>query len=311
MIFWIGITDTAWFEQLSSQQPVEVNFWQPSGRVAFRALEPGGLFLFKLHHPLNFVVGGGWFVRYSALPASIAWKAFDIRNGVNGLAALIARVRKYSNDNSSPDPNIGCIILERPFFWPREAWIDVSARWAPNIVRGRTFDTADPAHAALWAEVRDRLTTDPEETWFVPNLRELDESAPRWTQEFLTRARLGQGTFRVLVTEGYGRRCAMTGERTLPVLEAAHIRPYAESGPHRLSNGLLLRSDVHTLFDLGFLTVTEDYRIEVSKRIREQYENGKDYYALHGKGLGNLPARPDERPNPEYLRWHNESCFRP
>jgi len=311
VIFWVGITDTDWFERLSGEQPVEVNFWQPSGRVAFRALQPGGLFLFKLHHPRNFIVGGGWFVRYSALPASIAWKAFETKNGVGSVAELTTRVRKYSKDNSSPDPLIGCSILERPFFWSRDAWIDLSGRWAANIVRGRTFDTDVPADAALWAEVRDRLSTDPEERLYVPNLHDLDESAPRWTQEFLTRARLGQGTFRILVTEGYGRRCAMTGERTLPVLEAAHIRPYSESGPHRLSNGLLLRSDVHTLFDLGFLTVTDDYRIEVSKRIKAEYENGRDYYALHGKALANLPARLDERPSAQYLRWHNESRFRP
>ena len=47
----------------------------------------------------------------------------------------------------------------------------------------------------------------------------------------------------------------MTQERTLPVLEAAHINAYAHGGPHQLSNGLLLRSDLHTLFDRGYITV--------------------------------------------------------
>jgi putative restriction endonuclease len=310
VIFWIGITDTEWFEQLSTDAPVEVNFWQPSGRIPFRALEPGGLFLFKLHHPRNFIVGGGWFVRYSALPASVAWKAFEAQNGVRSQAELIARVRKYARDDHSPDPLIGCSILERPFFWSRDMWIDLSGRWAPNIVRGRTYDTTVPADAALWAEVRDRLQTDPQERLYVPNLLEIDTETPRWTQEFLTRARLGQGTFRILVTEGYGRRCAITQERTLPVLEAAHIRPYAESGPHRLSNGLLLRSDVHTLFDLGYMTVTPDYRVVVSRRIKTEFENGRDYYALHGRELANLPMRADERPEKDFLRWHNTERYK-
>ena len=72
--------------------------------------------------------------------------------------------------------------------------------------------------------------------------------------------RLGQGAFRVLVTDAYRRRCTISNERTLPVLEAAHIRPYADNGPHQLSNGLLLRSDLHRLFDLGYFTVDPDRR---------------------------------------------------
>jgi putative restriction endonuclease len=311
VIFWVGITDTDWFEHLAREQPLEVNFWQPSGRVPFRALSPGGLFLFKLHSPQNFVVGGGWFVRYSALPASVAWKAFETKNGVRSFSDLVSRVRHYARDDSSPDPIIGCIVLEQPFFWPRDQWIDVSTRWSPNIVRGRIYDTAKADGADLWHSVRAQLVAMPEESLPTRNLpTQMDEDAPRWTQEFLTRARLGQGAFRILVTEAYRRRCAITGERTLPVLDAAHIRPYAELGPHRLANGLLLRSDVHTLFDLGYVTVTPDFKVEVSKRIRELYENGRDYYALHGKGLSNLPDRPEDRPSADYLRWHNESRFR-
>lgn len=72
------------------------------------------------------------------------------------------------------------------------------------------------------------------------------------------------------------RRCAATGERTLPVLEAAHVRPYAEGGRHELSNGILLRSDLHTLFDSGYLTITPNYHIEVSRRIRDEFENGRE-----------------------------------
>ena len=56
----VGITDRDWFELLSSlPQLDEVNFWQPSGKQQFRALAPGELFLFKLHSPDNFIVGGG------------------------------------------------------------------------------------------------------------------------------------------------------------------------------------------------------------------------------------------------------------
>lgn len=108
----------------------------------------------------------------------------------------------------------------------------------------------------------------------------------------------------------YGRRCAVSGERTVPALEAAHIKPYAESGPHAIANGLLLRSDIHRLFDRGYLTVAEDYSVEVSRRIKEEYENGRDYYRYHGQKLEVLPARIQEQPGGGYLRWHNEHVYR-
>jgi putative restriction endonuclease len=68
----------------------------------------------------------------------------------------------------------------------------------------------------------------------------------------------------------------------LPVLEAAHIRPHGSGGPHQPENGLLLRSDLHTLFDQGYMTVDADeLKVVVSGRIREEFENGRDYKPSH------------------------------
>ena len=131
----------------------------------------------------------------------------------------------------------------------------------------------------------------------------------RYGTEYITRSRLGQGAFRVLVTDAYSRRCSITGEKTLPVLQAAHIQPFAEYGPHSVNNGLLLRSDLHILFDQGFLTVTKDLHVEVNSRIKEEYENGRDYYALHGKPLKVLPPREEDRPAREFLDWHNTHIY--
>lgn len=64
----------------------------------------------------------------------------------------------------------------------------------------------------------------------------------------------------------------MTGEKTLPVLDAAHIKPYAMAKQHEISNGILLRSDLHTLFDRGYLGIdSDDHKFLVSRRIREQF----------------------------------------
>lgn len=76
-------------------------------------------------------------------------------------------------------------------------------------------------------------------------------TTPMFGEPRPVRPRLGQGAFRVMITDTYERRCAVAREKALPVLEAAHIRPVSAGGEHELPNGLLLRSDVHRLLDRG------------------------------------------------------------
>ncbi len=81
MKFFVGITDSDWFDILSNLPYIdEVNFWQPSGKTQFRALKPGEPFLFKLHSPLNYIVGCGFFAHSTILPSSLAWDAFGEKN---------------------------------------------------------------------------------------------------------------------------------------------------------------------------------------------------------------------------------------
>ena len=95
---YVGVTDYEWFDLLRKQPFLdEVNFWQPSGKRQFRALNPGELFLFKLHYPHNCIVGGGVFAHSTLLPISLAWDSFDIANGATSLSELRMRVSKYHN----------------------------------------------------------------------------------------------------------------------------------------------------------------------------------------------------------------------
>ncbi len=305
MRFWAGVTNNAWFNFLSQSAPDEVNFWQPRGSATYAALEPGTPFLFKLKRPHHHVAGSGYFVKSTSLPLSIAREVFGPKNGAAQRGVFEKMIRSLLADPTVRDAEIGCTVLAQPFFWPHEAWIPDPIDFAANIVRGRYCDTAEPSGAQLWADVQSRLTAPFNEP---PRVGEL-ELPERYGAPIPIRPRLGQGAFRVLVTDAYQRRCALTGESTLPVLEAAHIQPYAESGPHDPANGLLLRSDFHKLFDIGLVTATPDRHIEVSPRIREEWFNGKAYYRLHGQPLPRLPEHPDHRPGEAYLRWHNENRF--
>ncbi|MBK9289056.1 MAG: HNH endonuclease [Flavobacteriales bacterium] len=80
-------------------------------------------------------------------------------------------------------------------------------------------------------------------------------------------------------------------------------------GGTSISNGMLLRSDFHKLFDAGLVTVTPELRVRVSDRIQEQYFNGKAYYRLHDQPLTVIPKLDSQRPDPEFLRWHLTERF--
>lgn len=300
MKIYVGVTDKEWYEQLRQQRPEEVNFWKP-GSSNFRALRENDMFLFKLHHPYNYIVGGGFFVRFSLLPPSIAWQAFAQNNGTTSFDELMHRIKKYRGRNDFDGDNalIGCIILSEPFFFEKEVWIPVPEDWSSNIVQGKTYETNTEIGNRLYHQVLSRLSVD----------NSTKNQSPRFATSLISH-RLGQGAFRVVVTEAYQRRCAITGEKTLPVLQAAHIKPYTQDGPHDVKNGLLLRSDLHTLFDDGYITLTNDLFIEVSKRLNQDYGNGKDYYKYHGYKLQILPSATIELPSREFITWHNENCYK-
>jgi hypothetical protein len=102
-------------------------------------------------------------------------------------------------------------------------------------------------------------------------------------------------------------RALQPGEMFLFKLRAP--RNVIVGGEHDARNRLLLRRDIHSLFDAGYVTVTPDLRFEVSRRIREEFDNGRHCYELHGK-LIFAPADRLRSPDVEALRWHNEHAFR-
>lgn len=307
MKLYVGVTDYDWYSILKESNCDEVNFWRPGGSTNFSAININDMFLFKLHAPRNYIVGGGYFVRFSILPTFLAWDAFGIENGTHSLKELNERVMKYKKRSSTFDPsmNIGCIILTEPFFWDEQDWIPVPSDWSNSIVQGKTYSTDNIIGESLSSQVLERI----KRINTVQPLTLIDWDQQRYGIEQMIRHRLGQGAFRIMVTDGYHRRCSITGERTLPVLDAAHIRPYAVNGPHIIQNGLLLRTDLHTLFDKGYITVDEKYNVDVSKKLYTDFGNGKIYYAYHGKKVQNMPDNIIEMPAKEFLTWHNENVF--
>jgi putative restriction endonuclease len=298
----IGVTDKGWYELLSSLMPLdEVNFWRPSATNDFTVLNPGDLFLFKLHYPLNFIVGGGFFAHYSVLPLSLAWETFEIANGTRSLIEMRLRIEKYRKvlDDPFSDFSIGCILLEKPFFLNRKDWIPTPMDWKRSIVQGKSYDLSMEPGLTIWRQLQKVLS--------LP-LGVFEQTA-KYGEPILVLPRLGQGSFRILVTDIYQRRCAITMERTLPALEATHIKPYSLDGTNEVNNGILMRKDFHALFDKGYFTITPLMNIEISTKIKEEFENGREYYNYHGQKI-NTPFSMAFRPSRENLKWHNENVYK-
>lgn len=305
----VAVTDFGWYEYLSRRSVAEVNFWTPSDRRRFTALDFSPFF-FKLKAPHRAIAGFGYFAKWSSLPPWLAWECFGEGNGCESLAVFenrLADIRaRIKYVTSGKVDNIGCILLVQPIFFPRDSWIPQPTDWHDRTVSSESYDLTAGEGRRIWEQCLERAHLATIAPSHLPQVA--GSATPRYGESQLVTPRLGQGTFRVSVTDAYGRSCAATGEHSLPALEAAHIRSYSREGPHEVRNGLLLRADLHRLFDKGYATVTPVLRLEISNRLREDYSNGRSYYPLHGHRL-RLPEAAGDHPAAEFLAWHNEHVY--
>jgi putative restriction endonuclease len=217
-----------------------------------------------------------------------------------------ARIGRYRRDpiGVGEDPVIGCLFVRDARFFPDDAVAD-PPQFARNIVQGKSYDLADPAVAGYFADILQltlgaAVELDFSQPWH--------RAGPVFGDPRLAPYRLGQQSFKAVVLDSYHRRCAISGTHIPPVLHAAHIRPVTKGGEHRLDNGLLLRSDIHTLLDRGYLGVDPQHRLLVSPRLRADFSNRDQFYAKAGQVI-DLPERRADRPSREFLEWHLDEVF--
>lgn len=313
----MGVTDWAWFQHVSGIGANEVNFWQPNAGSRFSAVERGAPFLFKTKYDHgNKIVGGGFFSGHVKLPVQLAWEFFYQANGAPSFEVLFHRIATYRRERSTftPASMIGCLIVSDVHYFSAGAERPAPPDWSANLVSGRSYDLEERPGGTYVESVFAELLSE-------GRTYEATSAAPEWGPTVVpgpvlsgsrrVPIRVGQPAFKALVHDAYQRRCAITGDRIVPVLEAAHIRPVASQGENRVDNGLLLRSDVHTLFDRGYLGVHPDrLTLMVSRRLRTEWGNGEEFYAIaDAKTQIRVPERPADRPNQDFLTWHADEVF--
>lgn len=182
--------------------------------------------------------------------------------------------------------------------------------WArTGIQQGKTYQLDRGEGQRIREECFARARTEGRYWNVEPSAQIVSAGAARYGSPVPVRPRLGQGLFSLAVRDAYDGACAVTHEHSRPVLEAAHIMPYGRGGEHRVDNGLLLRGDLHRLFDLGYVTVTPDYVFRVGDRLREEFKNGRSYYGLNGTTIA-IPSPELWRPSKMLLDWHQREIFK-
>lgn len=309
----VANTDLRWFEHFRPADELrvidEVNFWRPAAQGEFRALIPGEPLFFRLKSPINAIAGFGFLAVQTRLSVAMAWEFFGEKNGDPTQARFEDRINGYRRRLNRPveDP-LSCLVLRDAVFLPSSAWRSWQADegWQRNVVAYKGYDlTTGPGQLldSLLRQSHPNAVPD-----LLPDFTPLESDA-RLYREAVSVQREGQGTFRLRLLRAYHEQCAVTGEHAVPVLEAAHIQSYLGPASNHPQNGLILRSDLHRLYDAGYVTVTPDLRLEVSPRLREEYENGKAYYAMAGRQV-RVPSDLRLAPSRDALLWHAEKVFR-
>lgn len=129
-----------------------------------------------------------------------------------------------------------------------------------------------------------------------------DDGLDNENRQFVNiKTRRGQADFRNRLRRAYGGTCAITGSTVTPLLEAAHIVPHALKTDYATSNGLLLRADIHTLFDLHLIAIDADGRVAVSRTLE-----GTEYAQYHGRCFVAFPVASDDQPSTDELKRHHD-----
>ena len=177
----------------------------------------------------------------------------------------------------------------------------------------------DPEFSLIWTAGYAPVLTDPD---FIEE-SDVETVEPSWgVQEGqapferpvitqLTSRKFRDKAFAIQVRGAYDSRCAITGLKIIngggrAEMEAAHIMPVASDGPDSVRNGVALSRTVHWMFDRGLISIDDDYRLLTAKgRLPEGAERLFD-----PSGLVKVPDHERDRPNPLFLRWHRENCYK-
>ena len=218
---------------------------------------------------------------------------------------------------STRSPSVGRELSTRILEDPHCPWRRVKRgkyEWKDKTQESAGRRSKNRPHTSSWEGSQTgrgtgRARQDPEQQTLLPAAADEKPFDPKNEKDACERIeqtivqRRGQQGFRESLIAAYEGKCAITGCSIRDVLEAAHIVPYRGAHTNNISNGLLLRADLHTLFDCKLLAIDPaTMEVLLAPDIRDG-----EYEKWCGRRI-QRPKTPTVRPNTEALRTHLEAC---
>jgi putative restriction endonuclease len=302
---YIGNTDNTWFDFCKSSGPHrEVNFWQPSTQH-FKALNEGGTLAFRLKSPRNVIGGFGTLAVAGHFSIKQAWEEFGVSNGVSSKEKLLEIISKYRKGRDTTEYSmIGFKVLIDPIFLDEKDWFELPSDWANSIVSGKSYSNTSSEGAKVLRKI---ASLNMSGSAFESDRHKFEgfaEQPEKYGSVMSIRPRLRQADFRLKLVSCYEASCAITGTQIPQILEAAHIIPFSGDGVHSFENGILLRSDIHRLFDDGLIWIDDEYCVVVSPVLLNENAH-QDYAALNGRKIF-LPKNRQMWPSIENIQRHRK-----
>ena len=247
------------------------------------------------------IVGGGFFIGWNKISVSKAWESFGVRNGVTDLDDFISEVEEHGGNKKS---NLIAATLGNNFIFDKNSVLNIPDEVSSHFKSGLRFvlSTDDPTGRYL-SKIVKRLY-DEEIERFGYNWQGIYYLASR------SHFRSYAAGFYARVRAAYNFTCAISGNNSAPLLEVAQIRPFYDFNEQTANNGILMRSDFHRLFSLGYFTLVYENENKLVMKMSPCLKSvgGESYLAYDGKEI-TLPKDKEKRPSPENLEWHRNTCY--
>lgn len=288
-MFTIAVTDRDWYEYQKRNGFINrINFWTP--KVWKVAITPGTNVVFKLKKTNNMFgdeIGGyGRFVEYKTQSLDQSWKEFGRRNGCDTKEEYVAKLTKGKGNAFTV---CGCMVLDDVVFFDEfKRLSDYGLSFALNIVTYKNEYSTFPDFGQQKV-----VSSQSSFSLVIPTKK--GKKMQSITE------RVGQGQFHSDVSTAYNHRCCITGESTPELLQAAHIQDYINKESNHIQNGLLLRIDIHKLFDSGLLYIDQNYHVHVSSLVTSPEYRYLDNHLI------SLPNNPSEYPSKAALQFKEKS----
>lgn len=266
-------------------------------------LAPGSLvLLFREKDGHYAIVGGGYFLGWASMSLQESWDLYGVSNGAYNFDDFVHEVELRGGNAKD---NLSCAKLMHTFVFNASDLVNIPDELTNLVDQKQHFTLAlnEPAGHYIQNRVLDARDayigndgTDWQGMYYVASHR----NSKSYMAEFHAR-----------VLDAYKYQCAVTGVRARPVLMIAHIQPFYDAQFQSVSNGVVLRSDIYSMFKAGYITfMYNDKGDKLITKVSDTVDaaGGPDYKRFDGRELM-LPDDPSLWPSKKYMLWHNRNCF--